>query len=78
MGSLKKIARVVLQMSLAMDLEPVRFVGATAQKCDAVDDRLQLQVTVSAFFIVCLAIFILLAVCQVWRIFIESFGNLEG
>ena len=35
---LKKIARVVLilQMSLAMGLEPVRMVGVTAQKWDAV------------------------------------------
>ena len=76
---MKQIARMVLQMSLALGLEPVRLVGATAQKCDAVDDGVQSSgYSFSGFFMVCLVMVTLLAVRQVWRIFLRKFGNLES
>ena len=77
--NMKKVARMVLQMSLAMGLEPTRMIGATAQSCDAVDDGglKSSGYSFSAFFMVCVVLFFLLAVRQVWRIFMRKFGNLE-
>ena len=72
---LKKVAKAVLQMSIAMGLEPWRAVGVAAQKCSLeTEPQVNLPWTYSWIFLACMVVIFMLVG---WRFAMRKFSTLE-